>query len=572
MIGRLLLLMNTVRYLRARQIIYRPIRLIQARFPARTGPPEQIAASNVAALRQALTECGPDDIGARIGRADAIVKRRFTFLNTPVEFAVVPWRARPVSALWSFNLQYFDYAVDLAWAFRETGERRYLQAFEDLYLDWDRSTRDRRGDAWAPYVISERVVNLVYAFLLLEPDLDPVFTTTLLNGIHQQTQYLERRLEWHLLGNHLLKNLHAIATIGLVFDGPVAERWREQITSRFFSELGEQVLDDGGHFERSPMYHALVLSDLLQLLLLRQASGYTNPDTVLGAARKMVGALRLMSRPNGDLRLFNDAANGVAPRIDWVVRMAEAAGVGSDVQRRCWKLAKTGYYGASRGGFEVMIDCGIPGPTYQPGHAHCDMLSYELDYDGRPLIVDAGVSDYAPGPWREYARSTRAHNTVVIGGNEQSELWDSFRMGRRATIVYAEMADNGDVAVPLFRGAYKPYKTPSATHHRKFFLDGGVFRVTDRIAGDSSQAVTSFVHFHPQCRVERQGGVFAIVRGEARFRFEPFGFTSVEVVHGEANPAQGWYMPEFGVRVAAPVLVLHLKRNLDSEFGYALRT
>ncbi len=80
----------------------------------------------------------------------------------------------------------------------------------------------------------------------------------------------------------------------------------------------------------------------------------------------------------------------------------------------------------------MVIDCGAIGPDYQPGHAHCDTLSYELAIDGRRVIVDSGVHDYEPTQHRAYARSTPAHNTVVIDGQEQSEMWGVFRVARRA--------------------------------------------------------------------------------------------------------------------------------------------
>ena len=571
MIGRLLRFLNTVRYLRPRQIIYRPLRMVQTRLPAKRGHSAPVAASRIPALRRALLEWGAGDMAARLSRADEIARGRFTFLNKSVDFDAVPWIERPVSALWTFNLHYFDYAIDLAWAFHSTRDRRYVQAFEDLFRDWERSTRARRGDGWAPYVISVRVVNLLYAYLLLDTDLDTSFRKMLMDSVHQQTLHLERRLEWHLLGNHLLKNLHALSTIGLAFEGTDAARWRDTTTSRLWEELSRQVLADGGHFERSPMYHALVLADLLELLALRHSCQLTNPVNVLGTAKRMVDALRLMSHAGGDLRLFNDAAKGVAPPVSRLVAMAEKMVDVADVERGKWQLPETGYYGVSRDDFDLMIDCGPPGPTYQPGHAHCDMLSFELDYKGLPLIVDAGVSDYSPGPSREYARSTRAHNTVMIAGSEQSEVWGSFRMGRRAKVVRAEMSDGHDAAAPLFAGAYRPYKTRGVVHHRTFFLDDNAFRVIDRIAGVPSLAITSFVHFHPECRVEAQAGLFTVMRGETRFVFEPIGFTSAEIVRGEESPVQGWYLPEFGVRVPAPVIVLRLQQHLNSEFGYALR-
>ena len=53
-------------------------------------------------------------------------------------------------------------------------------------------------------------------------------------------------------------------------------------------------------------------------------------------------------------------------------------------------LPDTGYYGYRQGGDSLIVDCGPVGPDYQPGHAHCDTLSYELHVGGVPIVVDSG--------------------------------------------------------------------------------------------------------------------------------------------------------------------------------------
>ena len=57
---------------------------------------------------------------------------------------------------------------------------------------------------------------------------------------------------------------------GAYFDGPAADFWLRRGLFILRRELAEQVLEDGGHFELSPMYHALILEDLLDLVNLSQ--------------------------------------------------------------------------------------------------------------------------------------------------------------------------------------------------------------------------------------------------------------------------------------------------------------
>jgi uncharacterized heparinase superfamily protein len=92
-----------------------------------------------------------------------------------------------------------------------------------------------------------------------------------LDSLAVQVRWLRRRLEWHLLSNHLFANAKALMFGGAFFDGPEAGDWREGGLRILAREVPEQVLPDGGHFERSPMYHAILLEDMLDLLNLSRA-------------------------------------------------------------------------------------------------------------------------------------------------------------------------------------------------------------------------------------------------------------------------------------------------------------
>ena len=84
--------------------------------------------------------------------------------------------------------------------------------------------------------------------------------------IFKNAQWLEKRIEWHILGNHLFANGKALLFAGLFFSGKQAEIWLKKGLTIISKELDEQILTDGGHFELSPMYHAIFLEDLLDLI------------------------------------------------------------------------------------------------------------------------------------------------------------------------------------------------------------------------------------------------------------------------------------------------------------------
>ncbi len=131
-----------------------------------------------------------------------------------------------------------------------------------------------------------------------------------------QVRYLRKPLEYHLLGNHLFANAKALTFAGLFFSGAEAEEWLAKGLILLQREIAEQILPDGGHFERSPMYHSIILEDILDLINL--ATVYPNriPVTQIQTwrqtAQNMLAWLSTMIHPDGGIALFNDAALGIA--------------------------------------------------------------------------------------------------------------------------------------------------------------------------------------------------------------------------------------------------------------------
>ena len=571
---RALLYARTVRRLRWEQVVYRPLRRVQRWLPVRPGPAEPPDAARMEALAAALAAWGPGDAAARLARADEVAEGRFTFVGRTETLGEPEWTRRRVSHLWSYHLHYFAFGVDLAWAWRLTGEARYARRFEALAGGWLAACPPGRGDGWEPYPVSLRVVSWAQALLLFGDALDAGLRAALLESLHAQAAWLERRLELQVLANHLQKNLTALVTAGLLFRGPVAARWRTRGAARLWRELGEQVLDDGGHYERSPMYHQLAAADFLETVGLLEAAGEAVPAEARARVAKMVEAMGALCRPDGSLHLFNDAAQGEAPPLAHLAALgARLLGARPLEAEGAFALPRTGYFGwaDAKSAERFVIDCGPPGPSYQPGHAHCDLLSFELDLGGAPLVVDAGVSGYEGDPLREYVRSTRAHNTVSIGGREQSEVWGTFRVARRAEVEGTPRHESPSAGRWRFEGAYRPYHDRGAVHRRSVERTGDGWRVTDRVEGARDARLVCWLHLHPDWAVAADEGGVTATRGEASVRIEPFGVDAVRLARGEEGPAQGWHCPRFGVALPAAAVEMTVHANDGRAFGCAIR-
>jgi uncharacterized heparinase superfamily protein len=570
-VSRVRLLADTLRHLRWEQWVYRPLRRVQSRYQRPSATSWRLDPSRVTALREAVIEWGPQDTAAHTACAERVARGEFRFLNHSEIPPRVHWRRRYVSHLWSYNLHYFDFARDLAWAYRETGDARHVERFQELASDWMEQVGEGGGDGWEPYALSLRLVNWTYAWLLFDDALEAGFRDRLLDSIAAQANHLRRNLELHLLGNHLQKNLHALIVAALPFGGPAAREIVADACRRLWVEIDEQVLEDGTHFELSPMYHAIALGDFLEDLSLLDAAGIAVPGRSRTRVGLMVEALGVLSRPDGRLHLFNDAAHGIAPPVAWLKeRAAGTSGMTPSLRSGSFSLPDGGYFGWAdpATGERLLLDCGTPGPGYQPGHAHCDLLSFELDFDGRPVIVDSGTSGYGGDPFRAYARSTRAHNTVEIGGLEQTQVWGDFRVARRAAVISAEL-DTGAVEF-VFSGAYRPYHDATTLHHRSVRREEGRWVVTDRVTGAVGASLRSFIHLHPDVELEPSGEGFLANAGSIRLRIQPHGVDAAIIRRGELQPVQGWYLPEFGRAIPAAVLELTVHDNRGLEFGYLI--
>jgi uncharacterized heparinase superfamily protein len=569
MISRLLRVARSLRNYRPRQLIYWPIRHLQERRRGRVRAVPGTMGPHTDGLRTAVSDLGRIRPDPDHGRAAQVAAGVFHFQEHEEALFEPDWNRRYVSDLWTFHLHYFDYALDLAWAARESGDRRPVAALTRLVDSWLEQARPGRSPGWQAYPTAVRSLNWMRVLLILDDMLPAAARIRLEAGILSQLAVLERRLEFHRMGNHLQKNLEALGLAGIVFRGSAPTRWRRRWLPAFFALVTEHFLPDGVHYERSSMYHAHALADALLVIVACDAAGVPVPPAVRERLAAACDAHAVLSRPDGVLHAFNDGSAEAGVPADYVRRLMLAA-LGTLPRERTGvvSLATGGYHAwiDPQRGDRLVVDCGTPGAHDQPGHAHCDLLSFELDAGGRPVIVDSGTRGYGGDPLREYSRSTRAHNTVSVGHREQSEVWGTFRMGRMARPLGAAMAGHG--AGVRFEGAYRSHDGGYG-HARRIEGGGGTWRVEDTIDDGPGETLASFIHLHPDFARSAEVG-WHFRSGDLHLTIDPFGVDGVEIVSGASAPAQGWYSPRFGLAVPAPVVVLRVDRNDGRPFGYTL--
>jgi uncharacterized heparinase superfamily protein len=346
-------------------------------------------------------------------------------------------------------------------------------------------------------------------------------------------------------------------------------RWRRGGRALLLGELRRHILADGGHDERSPLYHGIVLEDILDCLALARAAGpaVALPEAevaeLTAVARRMADWLEAMLHPDGGLPLFNDCVvAGELPPLALLAYAGRLLPPGGFRPGPALALAASGYYVLRSGSGRMVIDCGAIGPDEFPAHAHADTLSYEWVWGADRVVVDSGTAEYALDDLRRYVRATAAHNTVVVDGVEQSEVWASHRVGRRARPLGARLrAETGAV---VFAGAHDGYARLDVLHHRHVVALSDAWVVVDELAGRGRHRFESFVHLHPAFRIERDGrGGWLAASADRCVRVTSLGDVASEAV-------TGWYCPDWGQALPAPVLRFAGEQTLPARFGYVL--
>lgn len=350
-------------------------------------------------------------------------KKSFAFLNREKTFAGdIDWNFREYGLLWAFHLNYLDWLRDerLSGAIRLQSLTAYAAARSSLRI------------GLASYPASVRLINAI-RFLGSAPRSLPV-VQLLWEDACRVASFPEK----HLLGNHFLEN-----AVALLYAAHFFKEWHFYEKSRrwLLAQLNEQILPDGGHFERSPAYHLHVLMRLLQCLEIATVAPSFKDETLQAFLKEkaalMLGWSRMFS-DGASLPHFGDSNAEMAPPAALLWQLSEKLGISP----RMLPLKESGYRKMQAAGWTVWLNAGTASPAYQPGHAHADPLSFVAYYSGKPCLTSVGVSTYENNGQRRWERSTAAHNTPVVGHQNASDVWAAFRMGRKAAVRLLEDSEN----------------------------------------------------------------------------------------------------------------------------------
>lgn len=475
----------------------------------------------------------------------------FELLNIQCDVSRSGWDSPTLPKLLRYNLHYFD---DM----NAKGNVARHDWHRSIVARWIAENPPSLGSGWEPYPTSLRIVNWIKWDLCGRNLLDDAA----LASLAVQVRWLMKRLEWHILGNHIFVNAKALVFAGLFFEGEEPRGWLKRGMEILAREVPEQILPDGGQFELSPMYHALAVEDLLDLANIAQCfdARLSSPHRALFKTWRtripsMLRWLSAMSHPDGRISFFNDAAFRIAPEnadlLSYGARLGLPVG---DTIPSLFHLESSGYARLNKGAAVVLADIGSVGPTYLPGHAHADTLSFEMSLHGQRLLVNGGTSVYGSDSERHRQRGTAAHTTLSLNNQNSSEVWAGFRVGRRALVSKVTRSSTSNALRLVAEHDGYAYMRGRPIHHRIWELKLDCLVVTDTIRGGGKQIADIRYHLAP--------GIDAIPSGLGSADLINLNGQSLATLSvsapGQLYIETGSWHPEFGLSVDNICLRFHI--------------
>ena len=322
-------------------------------------------------------------------------------------------------------------------------------------------------------------------------------------------------------------------------------------------------MEDGGHFELSPMYQSLILDDLLdiyQFLNIYQKSLLEHEilfqEELANYIQDSFNWLASMCHPDGQVAFFNDSCFNVASSLHHLekrVRSTDGLSINIKRKKNYTYLQKSGFFNLSAGEFSAILNVSQISPVYQPGHSHADSLSFEMCFGLQRVFVNSGISTYEDNTLRHSQRSTKLHNTVSVDSKNSSDVWKSFRVGAKAkTTVKSITKFSKSFKICALHKGYSSVLR-EVCHQRSWELSENGFTVKDMVSGKYKHAY-AYYYLHPDIEINQSGTTLRLNLGNKRSLSVAISTSEFEIQRAK------WY-PEFNTEVDSYCIKIPVLRS-----------
>jgi hypothetical protein len=490
--------------------------------------------------------------------------------------------------VWEVNRHH--HWVVLARAYYVSADPRFAEEIVAQYKSWRAQNDFYFGMNWcSPLELGVRLINWVWAFdLIRDATVCDDISDDLGYAIQQHCWYISRfQSKTSSANNHLIGEAAGLFVASSYLPTlPQAKQWILESQRILEQQIREQSYDDGCTREHAFGYQFFVIQFFLICGIVAKKTGVDFSAEYWARLEKMMEFLITLGRAHGAPPLLGDCDDGYVLNLgdhphDWrsVATLGSAIFGRSDwtdaaggVESAAWLLPgvaavpakvqasatesscvsrafdESGYYllcGADRRGdtISVLFDCAELGFGALAAHGHADALSFVLSWGQHPVLVDSGTYDYFTYPeWRNYFRTTRAHNTLEVDGLDQSVISGPFMWSSRARATRIEWSPGSDGGSVV--GAHDGYtRLSSPVRHRRTLnlaAASGSVEIVDELTSDGAHEVRRYFHFDPRWRiVERSENSIALQADSRRVSLTTPG-SPIEVLTPSEDAGPGW--------------------------------
>jgi hypothetical protein len=522
----------------------------------------------------------------------------------------------------AWELNRLNHLPRLAAAFALSGDRRFRNEIFRQLESWRAANPYPKGINWIMGIeLGIRIANVVWALRFLGAEsLTEAEKQTVVSFVAVHARHLARYPSKHSsAANHSIAEAMGLFIAGSCFPGLAGSgAWKRAGRATMIREVERQIYPDGGGFEQSLPYLNFVQEMIIVFIEVCRVTGQDAPAGVEDRLRRSLLFLSHLVDRGGNVPAIGDGDDGFILKLwfgphnhalgllnagavilgesDWIPESASfdefsALLLGPAAAKTWARLRSEARPG--RPGSVLFPDSGLAvirglepvdlvfvgnggrlGAEPLGAHGHADALSFWLSAAGEPVFVDPGTYLFhGGGEWRNYFRSTAAHNTIRVDGLDQAEITSDFMFGRFYKIADPEFADIGDgVSWSAGHEGYRRLKDP-VIHRRLVIFNRrlGRIEIDDVLRCRGRHYVESRFHFHPDRRVERRGDVYRITGAGANLDLQvDEKWIRQELVKGSLDPMGGWYSPSFNVLQETVTLVLGAWIEGNTTFNHAV--
>lgn len=533
-----------------------------------------------------------EDIELSLSIADQTIDKYFLFreewdmerTNVPYQFeGEIDWEMNPFGdPEWTWMLNRHKYWTHLGKAYFFTKEEKYAESFVRQVTHWiDNNPLPTLEDkynntaAWRRIEAGIRCENWIKSFEFIKKSIHftPEFLDKFLNALLLHGAYLNNAFSnfsktsnWGVLEYHGLFNLSIFLK-----DFKIADKWQTNAIDRLGICIDLQVLEDGAHWEQSPMYHNEVLHCFMNVILLSKRSNIELPENIIDKTKAMAYANLKWQKPNyhqpllgdsddTDLRglltfaafLFEDEVikSRAFEKLDfesYIILGKENQSRYSAIRPKLPRFLSV--YQEQTGGFymrnswnENAVYSSLQLKKLGCGHGHDNLLHFTLFANGKDYLIDGGRYTYIDNKWREYFKSSKSHNTLGVDNLPNSIYKDSW------TNSYEAKSD-GDFAIATeeydyaeaINTAYKRLDDPVYLKRRFLYLKPSLWLIFDSYTANKEHVYTQYYNF-PNTKVKIDDKSIVTTYSENNLRVDQVNQAQIVV-------SDAWWSPEYNLKL-----------------------